>query len=70
MDDDEQISIGGVPANSRTVLAYLMHAEGGNLSEEKAKELMAKHPDELKKGQDWGSMAYYVGDEMLSAEGN
>jgi hypothetical protein len=62
-----EIGIGSKPASARTVLEYLTHQEGGNLSDLEARELINSNAAILDNGVTMRSYAYYVGDEMLKA---
>ena len=60
---------GGVNATEDTILDYLTHPKGGNLSESRARELMAEYPRPVADGIRYASFANYVGDQLLRAAG-
>jgi hypothetical protein len=66
---DDEIAVGAVDANLRSVRRYLTHPQGGGLSEAEAIRLMDKHAILIQKGERARSFANYVGDQILRAEG-
>ena len=68
-DDDDEAPPGAVPCTAATVLDYLTHPRGGDLSVDAARTAMVRHAWLLEEGERLRSFANYVGDQILHAEG-